>query len=94
MTAPDFDQIREGVLDRMERHARHVRTAVLTAAILESLMLISAILVIDWSDRTHLLVMILAVLGYTIVLLGLLALGAHVSKTIGQLASALLQAKR
>jgi len=39
-----------------------------------------ALWLIDWKDRTHILMFVMAVLGYTIVVLGLVALGAHVSR--------------
>jgi hypothetical protein len=89
MTSPSLDPIREGVLLAMDRQDRLVRLAVFGAASLELLMLAVAILLIDWNERTQVLLLILAVLGYSVVLLGLVALGAHVSRCVGQLAGAL-----
>lgn len=89
MSAPNLDEIREGVLNRMERHARVLRLAVYGAALVEMLMLGIALWLIDWQDRTHLLLLVLSVLGYTVVLLGLVGLGSHVSRTAGRVIAAL-----
>ena len=84
MSAPiDLDTIRGTVLDRLERDARTVRLAVLGAATTELALFVVAFRLIDWHDRTQLLLFVLSVLGYTIVVLGLVALGAHVSRTVG-----------
>ena len=80
MSKQSVDAIREGVVRRMEQQAQTVRLAVLGAAGIEALMLGIAINLIDWKDRTHVLLLVFSVLGYTIVLLGLAALGAHVSR--------------
>jgi hypothetical protein len=80
MPAPTADDIRNGVLRRMERQATMVRTAVLGATAIETLMLGLALWLIDWHNRTHVLMFVMGVLGYTIVVLGLAALGAHVSR--------------
>ena len=80
MPTPTADDIRTGVLKRMEDQATVVRVATLGAAAVEALMLGLALWLIDWKDRTHILMFVMAVLGYTIVVLGLVALGAHVSR--------------
>ena len=89
MTKHSVDAIREGVLRRMEQQARTVRIAVLGAAGIEALMLGIAINLIDWKDRTHVLLLVFSVLGYTIVLLGLAALGAHVSRASNRIVAVL-----
>ena len=84
-----LDEIREDVLRTMDRHARLTRAAMIGAATLELIMLASVFVVIDWRNETHLLVFVLSMLGYSIVVLGLVALGAHVSRIVAQLAGAL-----
>ena len=81
MPAPNLDEIREGVLNRMERQAQVFRLAIFAAATAEMLMLAIALWLMDWDNRTHLLILVLSVLGYTVVVLGLVGLGAHVSRT-------------
>ena len=87
--SPTVDDIREGTLRRMERHANTVRITILGAAAVEGLMLVLALWLIDWSNRTHLLVFVMSVLGYTIVVLGLFALGAHVSRASSRIVAVL-----
>jgi hypothetical protein len=78
-----------GVLDRMEHHDRTLRVAVLGAAAFEGLLMLVAIWKLDWADDGQVLLFIFAVLGYTIVALGLVALGAHVSRVGARVVSAL-----
>jgi len=78
-----------GVLARMDRHARRVRMAVLAAAMIEGMLLIIALLQIDWTNHTQILLLIFSVLGYTVVALGLAALGAHVSRVGARVVAAL-----
>ena len=78
-----------GVLAQMDRHAQRVRMAVLAAAMFEGLLLVIALLKIDWSNDTQILLLIFSVLGYTIVALGLAALGAHVSRVGARVVAAL-----
>ena len=80
-----------GVLARMDRHAQRVRMAVIAAAMLEALLLVIALLKIDWKNETQVLLFVFAVLGYTIVALGLAALGAHVSRVGARVVAALDQ---
>lgn len=78
-----------GVLARMDRHAQQVRMAVVAAAMVEGLLLVVALLKIDWRSDTQVLLFIFSVLGYTIVALGLAALGAHVSRVGARVVAAL-----
>lgn len=89
LSTPDLDAIRQGVLDRMERDGRRVKLAIIGAALLESLLLIVAFRLVDWHDRTQSLVFVIAALLYSIFVLGLLALGAHVSRSVGRVLVAL-----
>lgn len=89
MTPKGLDKVREDVLAQMDRQARLSRWAIIGAATLELLMLAAVLLLLDWSDRTHMVLLLLSVLGYSVILLGLVALGAHVSRLIAQLSGAL-----
>ena len=83
------DDVVAGVLDQMEHHARRMKLAVAAAAAVEGLLMVVALLSVNWSDRTHVLLFIFSVLGYTIVALGLVALGAHISRTGARVVAAL-----
>ena len=78
--AADLDAMRTSVLDRIERHARNVRFAIVGAALAEAALMAIALLKLDFSNRFEVLVFLLFVLTYTIIGLGLMALGAHVSR--------------
>ena len=78
-----------GVLARMESDAQRVRMAVIAAALIEGLLLVIALLKVDWKNDTQVLMFIFSVLGYTIVVLGLAALGAHMSRVGARVVAAL-----
>jgi hypothetical protein len=63
-------------LAQAERRDRWGRIALYGAALVEALLLGAALMVMDFDDRTHLLVFIMAMLAYTTLALGLAALGA------------------
>jgi hypothetical protein len=73
----------------MEHHARMTRWALLAAGLVEAALMLVAIVTVDWHDRTQILMFLFAVLGYSIVCLGLLALGAHVSRVGARVVAAL-----
>ena len=93
-TDADLDAIRTGVLDRMEKHARHVRFAIGGAVILELLMLAIALLKLQFSNRFEVVIFSLFVLTYTIMVLGMFALGAHVSRVGDRVLAALVERGR
>lgn len=64
-------------LDRIDRARRSYFNAFIAAAALEGLGLGAFALLADWSDRTHLLILIAAVLTYGTIALGLVALGVY-----------------
>lgn len=64
-------------LAEAERRDRWSRLAIYGAALVEALLLGAALMVMDFDDDTHLLVFIMAMLAYTTLALGLVALGAR-----------------
>jgi hypothetical protein len=89
MTAPTADDVRARVLDRMERQDRWFRAALLTGAGVEAVLLLLVLWLADLQDRTHALIVVTSILGYTIVVLGLVALGARMSRALSALAAAI-----
>lgn len=73
----------------MDRDAQRVRLTVLGAAMMEGLLMVIALLKIDWKNDTQVLMFVFSVLGYTIIALGLAALGAHVSRVGARVVAAL-----
>jgi hypothetical protein len=84
MTALDLDTIRQSVLDRMERSDRLMRYALILAALVEVVLLFTALRLLDWHDRVDRLLFILFLLNYMVLSLGLIALGGHVSRSTGR----------
>lgn len=88
MTNRSLDDIRVSVLDRMERGERLMRLALWGAALLEALMFVAAFRLVDWDNRLHLLLFLFFTFSYFIVVLGLLALAGHVSRSVGRVIAA------
>jgi hypothetical protein len=84
-----LSEIRSSVLDRMERSERNVKLAIFGAVSVETALFAGAFAMVDWTNHTERLLFIISVMSYTIVALGLAALGAHVTRTAAKLAAAL-----
>ena len=76
----NLDKIRGAALDRIQRSQRNYRLAFYGAVLVELLFLGGFIFLADFGDRLHLLLLLATVATYTILALGLLALGSHVSR--------------
>ena len=89
MDSERLDTIRHSVLTRMERAERNMRLGIYGAALTELLLFVVAFLLVDLSNRLERLVFVLSILSYTIIVLGLVALGAHVTRSVGRVIAAL-----
>jgi hypothetical protein len=89
LPAKDLDNIRQSVLDRMERGDRLVKGAIIGAASVEGLLLAVALLIADWHNPLHRLVFILSILTYSVIACGLIALAGHISRSTGRVLIAL-----
>lgn len=88
MTTRPSDPV-ASVLDRAERHARHTQLLILGAAAVEGVLLLLGLLIIDWKDPTHVLILLVAVLVCSVLGIGLLALGTHISRVGTRVVAAL-----
>lgn len=77
----DTDSIRAAALDRIDRAERRYKLAFAAGALVEAAFLAAFLLIADLSDRTHVLLLLAAVATYTLVAIGLVALGAHVNRS-------------
>jgi len=68
------------VLDRIDRAERRYKLAFLAACGVEAVMLGMYLALADFGNRTHVLLLVAMVATYTIVGIGLVALGAHVNR--------------
>jgi hypothetical protein len=84
-----LDAIRRRVLDRMARAERNMRLGIAGAAIAELALFVIAFAMLDWQSRLERMLFVFAILGYTIVVLGLVALGAHVTRSVGRVLAAM-----
>lgn len=89
METDRLDTARAGVLRQMERAERTMKLGVLGAALVELLLFVVVLTRFDLSSSVERLIFATSVLGYTIVVLGLVALGAHVTRTVGRLVALL-----
>lgn len=82
MTATDLDALRRGALDRIERSERRLRGAYVCAAVLELAFLAGFVGLADFSERTHVLILLAAIGTYTLLALGLIALSSHTTRNV------------
>ena len=67
-------------LDRIDRAERRYKQAFLAAVAVEAAALPVYVALADFTNRTHVLLLIASVATYTIIAIGLVALGAHVNR--------------
>ena len=82
MSESNLDRARTEALARIEQSERNFKLAFYVAAVWEALFLVAFILAADFSNRTHLLLLIATVGSYSLVIIGLMALGAHVNRAV------------
>ncbi|HEV3485909.1 MAG TPA: hypothetical protein VG106_10915 [Vicinamibacterales bacterium] len=72
----DLDAVRRATLDRIDRAERNYKLAVFAAALIELAFLAAFLLLADFGQRLHVLLLISTIATYTIIAIGLLAVGA------------------
>ena len=85
----NLDAVRGEALARVERGERNFKLAFFAAVLFEGLFLAAFLLAADLSNRTHVLLLLATVGGYTVIVLGLVALGAHVSRNVARVLKAI-----
>lgn len=78
----NLNGVRSEVLARINRSERNFKLAFFAAVTFEALFLVALLLAADFSNRMHLLMLIATVGGYSVVVLGLVTLGAHVNRSV------------
>ena len=78
----NLDQLRGEALVRINRSERHFKLVLLAAAVWELLFLSAFILAVDFHNRLHVLLFLGIMGSYTLLGLGLVALGAHINRGI------------
>ena len=75
-----LNEVRGAALNRIDKSERNYKLAFYSALAVETLFLIAFVLLADFHNRIHVLLLLAAMAVYIILGLGLLALGAHVSR--------------
>jgi len=83
-----LDEVRAAALARIDRSERNFKLAFYGALVVESVFIVSFFLLADLSNRMHLLLLISTVSCYSIVVLGLFALGAHINRGVARVLKA------
>ena len=84
----NLDEVRAAAIARVERSDRNFKLAFIGAGVVETAFILGFILLADLSNRLHLLMLISTVSCYSIVILGLFALGAHFNRGIARVLKA------
>jgi len=84
----DLDNVRAAALARIERSERNFKLAFIGAVFVESAFIVSFLFLADFSNRLHVLLLISTVSCYSIVVLGLVALGTHINRGIARILKA------
>ena len=85
----NLDSVRTAALARIDRSERNFKLAFFGAIIVECAFVVTFVMLADLSNRLHLLLLISTVSCYSIVVLGLVALGAHINRGIARILKAL-----
>jgi hypothetical protein len=85
----NLDEVRGAALDRIKRSERNFKLVIFAAAVWEAFFLAAFLFAADFSNRTHVLLLLATVGGYTIIVLGLFALGVHVNRGVLRVLKAL-----
>jgi hypothetical protein len=90
----NLDEVRAAALTRINRSERNFKLAFIGAAIVESVFIVSFLLLADLSNRLHVLLLISTVSSYSIIVLGLVALGARINRSVLRVLTAIETLKK
>jgi hypothetical protein len=86
----DLNKVRAAALERVTRGERNVKWALLVAAIVEATGLITYLLLMDFHNRLHILLLVMGILIYGTLAAGIFALGAYVNLATQRILKAIL----
>ena len=85
----NLDRVRGDALHRIEKSERQIKWALVGAFVFEGLFLLVFLWAMERSNRTHLLLLISTVGGYTIIVLGLIVLGLYSNRNTARILKAI-----
>lgn len=80
MSSTKLNEIRGKALDRVERSERHLKYGVIAFAILDTAFFIVFLMVMDFSNKLHILIFMASGGFYMLLLVGLIVLGLQVKR--------------
>ncbi len=83
-----IDEVRAAALARIDRSERNFKLAFIGAFVVEMAFILTFVLLADFSNKLHVLLLISTVSCYSIVILGLVALGTHINRGIARVLKA------
>lgn len=89
MNQAKLDKARGSVLDQMEAGQKQVNIGFWIFAVLELALLISCALLVDWGDRTQVLLLVIFVLSYLMLANGFFILAGHMTRSTGRVLAVL-----
>jgi Na+/proline symporter len=89
MAEKNLDHIRGAALDRIEKSERQFKLALFGALLFECLFMVTFLLAMERGNRTHQLLLIGTVGGYTVIVLGLIVLGTYVNRCTARVLKAI-----
>ena len=93
MNQERLDKARGKVLDQMEAGRKQVNVGFAIFAVLEAILLVACALLVDWSDRTQVMLLVIFVISYLMLANGFFILAGHVTRSTGRVL-AVLEAQR
>ena len=84
-----INDIRANTLNLIERNERNYKYVFAGAALIEVLFFAAFLLLADFSNRVHLLLLISTITVYTVLAFGLIAVGLHVNRNTLRVLNAL-----
>jgi lipopolysaccharide export LptBFGC system permease protein LptF len=85
----NIDKVRKQALNKIEKSERQYKLAFFCACVIETTFVVAFFFLADFSNRMHLLLFISVIATYTIIGMGLFALGAHINKSVGRILQAI-----
>lgn len=93
MNQERLDKARAGVLDQMDAGRRTMNLGFAVASLLELGLLAACVMLVDWSDRTQVMLLVIFILSYAMLAMGLVIIAGHVTRSTGRIL-AVLEAQR
>jgi hypothetical protein len=85
----NLDKVRADALERVKQGERYVRRTIAAAAVVEATGIVAFLLLMDFGNRLHVLLLVQAFLIYGTLAAGIIALGAYVNLSAQRILKAL-----